>query len=211
VFNLNSGDTYTITAPLYNGNKNKQNISFMFVVNDAEAAKTLPQITETLGSAKANATFFISGMFVANNLELTKNIASKFELGNYGFTGKKLNITDKNKIKDEIVFCHNIVKSVTDNDMNLFTPPGMFYNKTTLSASDDLGYKMILPTVRPATIDWSAADRNLVKSYATANVSAGDIILLYPTEATKNVLAEIISYFLERNFFIVSVGKNIVE
>jgi peptidoglycan/xylan/chitin deacetylase (PgdA/CDA1 family) len=207
VFSLDLGNTYIgIVAPLYNGKKDGSNVAFMFVVDDIKSSAAITAIMGTLTNANAGATFFVSGMFVGSNLELTKELSDDFEVGNYGFSNIKLNINDKVKIKNEIIFCNDLIKSVTGKDTKLFTPPQQLYNKTTLTAASELNYKTILPTARNATINWTTADTNLVASYATEGVKAGDIILFRPTAAAVQSLARIISYFLEQNFNILSVS-----
>jgi peptidoglycan/xylan/chitin deacetylase (PgdA/CDA1 family) len=195
VFTLDLSQTYVgITAPLYNGNTNNKNISFIFVIDKNTNTTVLPQIIDTLKNARAHSTFFVSGSWVAGNIELTKTLSADFELGNYGFTNAKLNINDSNKIKGEILYCHDIVKSVAGVEMNLFMPPDMEYNKTTLSAAESLGYRTILPTRN--------ADINKPK--------AGDLILMYITKSNAETLSKTIANLLAQNFHIVSVGSNII-
>jgi len=208
VFTLNVDRTFLgITAPLYSGSRDTKTVAFMFIVNDNAHAANLPFITGSLNTAKAGATFFVSGMFAGNNMEMVKNLGDGFELGNHGFSGARLNITDKSKITTEIVFCRDIIKAVSGKTPALFTPPDLLYNRTTLGVAGELGYKTVLPTARRVTINWATADTNLVLSYATHDTKGGDIIMFRPTTATMQSIARVIAHFLERGFKIVSVGS----
>jgi peptidoglycan/xylan/chitin deacetylase (PgdA/CDA1 family) len=195
VFAVDTSETYVgITAPLYSGNTNTKSVSFMFIVDGNTNGDTVTQITDILKNARSRATFFVSGSWVANNIELTRTLGEEFELGNHGFTAAKLNISDKNKIKSEIENCHNIVASVTGIKMKLFTPPEQKYNKNTLSVAENLGYKTVLPTQKD-----------------TDEYKSGDLILIPANSSTVNDLARVISALLSRNFHIVSVGDNIAQ
>ncbi|MDR1917759.1 MAG: polysaccharide deacetylase family protein [Christensenellaceae bacterium] len=193
VLTVDISETYVgITAPLYSGNTHTNSVSIMFVVDDNTDSNTITQISNTLQNARSNATFFVSGRWVTRNIETTRTLAEKYELGNYGFTATKLNIGDKNKIKSEIENCHNLVLSATNIRMNLFSPPEQKYNKNTLSVAENLGYKTILPTQKD-----------------NDDYSAGDLILLPANDETAKNLARIISGILAKNLHIVRVGDNI--
>lgn len=208
VFNLDLDRTYINTsAPLYNGSRDTKQVAFMFVVDNNDDANNLPVIMQALTNANASATFFISAATVLDNLGLVQQLGAQFELGNYGFSNIPLNIADKHTIAEEIAVCDSLIKSVTGQQMTLFTPPDGLYNKNTLGMADNLGYQTILPTSRKVSIDWDNTDTNLVASYATYDTQAGDIILLRPVDATRLAISKIIASFLSRDLTITSVGN----
>ncbi|MDR0384241.1 MAG: polysaccharide deacetylase family protein [Christensenellaceae bacterium] len=209
VFTLNLDKTYVgITAPLYNGNPNKNYVSIMINVYD-DFDEVLPNIISTLKNAKASATFFVGGVWVMKNHALLQQMSREFEIGNHGYTHADLNIADENKIRSEILNTHALVKSITGVEMTLFAPPSMAYNKTTVKVAESLNYKTILRTQGKDTIDWRDQDEQLIFQRATKDIKNGDLILMHPTKATAAVLARILSYYLEKGFQIVSVSKNI--
>jgi peptidoglycan/xylan/chitin deacetylase (PgdA/CDA1 family) len=193
VFSVDTSESYVgITAPLYSGNTNTKNVSFMFIVSGSTDSSTLTKIINTLKNARSGATFFVSGSWAAKNIETIRALAAEFEIGNYGFSAVKLNISDKNKIKSEIENCHNLIMSVADVKMNLFTPPEQKYNKNTVSAAESLGYRTVLPTQN-----------------STGEYNSGDLILLHANTDTADGLAQTVSVLLTNNFHIVSVGDNL--
>lgn len=206
-FNLNTNQTYlSITAPLYNGSRDTNKVAFMFIVDSTAAANNLPPIFQALTDAQAQATFFVSGASAVNNLATIQQIATQFELGNYGFSNTNLNIADKNLISEEISVCDSLIHALTGQKMRLFTPPDCLYNKNTLGIAANLGYQTVLPTVRKVAIDWDNTDSNLVAAYATYDTKAGDIILLRPTTATTQCISKIIASFMQRDLVVTSVG-----
>ena len=59
------------------------------------------------------------------------------------------------------------------------------------------------------TIDWRDKDESLVFSRATKNLKGGDLILMHPTEHTKNALKKILDYYKENGFSAVTVSEHI--
>ena len=190
VFTMDLSETFVdITAPLYSGDARSKSVSFMFTVDETATAANVTQITQSLENARSSATFFVSGGWVGKNIELTRTLAQKYELGNYGFSGGKLNLSDSAKIKNEIEQTHNLVSSVANYKMKLFTPPEQKYNKTTLSAAEGLGYTTVLPTQK-----------------TTPGYKGGDLILIPVNADTADDLDRIISNILSQNLRIVCVG-----
>lgn len=184
-----SGTFVDITAPLYSGDTRSKSVSFMFAVPVDAAAADITRIIGSLENARSSATFFVSGNWVANNIESTRVLAAKHELGNYGFSGGNLNLDNSAKIKNEIENTHNLVSSVAGYKMKLFTPPAQKYNKTTLSAAESLGYTTVLPTQKTAP-----------------GYRGGDLILLPVNAETANGLDKMIADILSQNLWVVPVG-----
>ncbi len=206
VSTLNVSHTYlTVTAPLSNGKRDSNQIGLMFIIDDAELAHNLTPILETLNRAEATATFFFTGTAAINNLELLQNLASNHKLGNYGFSNIALNIADKNLITEEIRLGDALIKSLVHTQMQVFTPPNNLFNKHTLAMAQNLDYTTVLPTDRGVVIDWKTATNNVVLSYATYNVQAGDIIVLKPTTATMQCFSQVAADYLTKGLKITSL------
>ena len=59
------------------------------------------------------------------------------------------------------------------------------------------------------TIDWRDHNTNLIFSRATKNMQNGDLILMHPTENTKDALKDIIKAYQNAGFSVVTVSENI--
>ena len=165
VLNLNVNQTYLrVDAPLANGNRNGQYVGLVFIVDNDTAADCAAQMLPTLANARANATFFITGTTATNNLAALNDIAEQCEIGNYGFTHTALNLADKNLISDEINLGGSLLRNLTGKTPRFFTPPDGLFNKNTLAMAQNLGYRTVLPTDRPVSINWDTADSNLVQA-----------------------------------------------
>lgn len=206
VSTINVNQTYlTVTAALTNGDRNSNQIGLMIIIDDPQLANNLLTMLDTLNTAAAKATFFFTGNSAINNLEILQTIAQDYELGNYGFSNTALNIADKNLITEEIRLGDALIKSLTQTQMKIFTPPSGLLNKHTLAMASNLGYTTVLPTDRNTVIDWDTADSNLVLSYATYQTKSGDIIALKPTVATMQCFAQLIATYTTNGLQVTSL------
>jgi|GEM_PF-2033318 len=208
VSTINVNQTYlSVNAPLANGERDSNQVALMFIIDEPKLADNLGSILQTLTRAEAKATFFLTGATAINNLELLQNLATNHELGNYGFSNTALNIADKNLITEEIQLADALTNSLVHTQMKIFTPPMGLFNKHTLAMAQNLGYTTVLPTDRGTVIDWDTTDSNLVLSYATYHIQAGDIVILKPTTATMQCFAQIVTNYLNQGLEITSLGR----
>lgn len=203
---INIDKTYlSVTAPLSYGSRTSNQIGLMLIIDDPKLADNIPEILDTLQRFEASATFFFTGTAAINNLELLQAIADRYELGNYGFSNRALNSADKNFISEEIRLGDALVSSLVHKNMQVFTPPTGAFNKHTLAMAQNLGYTTVLPTNRDAVIDWDTTDSNLVLSYATYHIKAGDIVALKTTTATMQCFAQVAAAYTAQDLKIISL------
>lgn len=193
-------------SAIYYGNKNSNKVSLMF--NVYWGTEYLNDILSVLKQNNITTTFFVGGKWVETEPEILKQIYNDgHEIGNHGYFHKDHDKLSYNQNKEEISYCHTLVKKTINYDMNLFAPPSGAFNKTTLNVANELGYKTIMWS--KDTIDWRDKDSELVYSRATKNVMGGDLILMHPTQHTLNALNKIIDYYKSKNLEVVTVSNNI--
>lgn len=195
-------------SAIYHGNRENANVSFM--VNVYEGADVVEKMVETFDSFGVKATFFVGGCWADDNeFTLKKIVNSGHELANHGYFHKDHKKLSFEKNKEEISNNGVIVKALCGVKMDLFAPPSGSFSESTLEACSDLGYKLIMWS--KDTIDWRDKDARLVFSRATKNPSNGDLILMHPKEHTLSVLGDIIKFYKDAGFNIVTVSNNIAE
>ena len=89
----------------------------------------------------------------------------------------------------------------------MFAPPSGAYNKHTINACRNLGYKVIMWS--KDTIDWRDKDANLIYTRATKNAKGGDLVLMHPTKATAEALPNILKSYQNNQLRAVTVTENI--
>ena len=206
------GKDKTITAfksyngVIYAGNEESNKVAVM--INVYWGTEYLEDMLASLDKYNAKATFFVGGTWVEEYPELLVQIKNKgHEIGNHGTHHKEHGKLGYQMNEKEIQDCHNSVLRVAGINMNLFAPPGGSYNKNTTEAATNLGYKTILWT--KDTIDWRDQDENLIYTRATENIQSGDLILMHPTNATRNVLDKILEKITSKGLTLDTVTNTI--
>lgn len=210
VFGVNYNSTETETSAsqgaVYQGNTSSNKISLM--INVCWGTEYLGDMLKILEEKNVKVTFFVGGVWAADNEEILIQMVEKgHEIGNHAYSHKDHDKLTKESSRQEILTTHNLVKSIVGKEMNLFAPPSGAYNSQTVEVAKELGYKTIMWT--RDTIDWRDQDVNTIYNRAINNAKGGDLILMHPTEATKNALPKIIDALQSQGFELVSVSDNI--
>lgn len=194
--------------PIYRGNAQKKNVSLMF--NVYENTKTVNEIIDVLNEKGVKATFFVGGCWADDNEKTLVRIVSEgHEIANHGYFHKDHKKLSYDKNKQEIELTGKIINGLCGVMPNLFAPPSGSFSDVTLSVADELGYKVIMWS--KDTIDWRDDDLSLIFKRATKNLTNGDLVLMHPKPHTKNVLGDIIDYYKENGFSVVTVSQNISD
>ena len=179
----------TLSA-IYKGNVEKKNVSVMFnVYENTEVVNGIIDVLDEKG------------------VTLVRIVNSGHEVGNHGYFHKDHKKLNYDGNYQEISLTLKIVKALCGVKPSLFAPPSGSYSEQTLKASYDLGSKVIMWS--KDTIDWRDSDLSVIKKRATQNVTNGDLILMHPKIHTLKVLPEIIDYYKESGYSVVTVSENI--
>jgi len=192
--------------PYYNGDKNKKQVSLMF--NVYENSEVVNSILDVLNENKVKSTFFIGGSWAVKNGETLKRIVSEgHEIGNHGYSHKDHDKLDYQGNEKEINLSEVVIYALSGIKTNLFAPPSGAFDKTTLKVCEEKGYKVIMWS--KDTIDWRDHDKTLVFKRATENLENGDFVLMHPKTHTLSALQEILDYYKNNGFSLVTVSENI--
>ena len=193
-------------SAIYNGNREKNNVSLMF--NVYENTEIVNSIIDTLDSFNAKATFFVGGCWADDNAKtLERIINSGHELANHGYFHKDHKNLNYQKNKDEIYNTGVVVKALCGAELSLFAPPSGSFSTLTLEVAEELGYKVVMWS--KDTIDWRDKDQAKVFKRATEGVSNGDLILMHPKEHTLLALPLILEYYERVGLNVVTVSENL--
>lgn len=172
------------------------NDGVLLTFNVYQGAKEVEEIVKILTDYGVSATFFIGGCWAKKNQETVKLIDEKgFTIGSHGYyhydhssLNYKQNITEIQKSID-------LLESIINKKITLFTPPSGAYNKSCLKASESLGLTTVMWSVD--TIDWRDHDKDIIISRAN-KVNNKDILLMHPTPETVCALPQIIENILSK-------------
>lgn len=116
--------------------------------DDGPDPRFTPQILAILEKYDVPATFFVVGKFAEKYPDIVEaEIAGGHEVENHTYTHPNLKKDTFLKDKDEIKNCGEVIKKLTGRQPHFFRPPKRLYNKDTLVAASELGYKTVLWTI----------------------------------------------------------------
>lgn len=198
----------TYNGVIYAGNEKSNKVALM--INVYWGTEYLNDMLNILDKYNVKCTFFVGETWVNDYPQICQDIYNRgHEIGNHGTNHKEHGKLDYQGNYNEINKCTNTVERLLNIKMNLFAPPGGGYNSKTVEAANDLNYKTILWT--KDTIDWRDKDEKLIFERATKNVVSGDLILMHPTEQTKNALEGIIEMIISKKLTLDTVSNTIKD
>lgn len=191
---------------IYGGDTSSNNVSLMINVYwGTEYVETMLAIFKKYN---VKTTFFVGGTWAKENPNVLKRMANEgHEIASHGTNHKEHGKISYEQNLTEIQTCHEIVKHITDIQMELFAPPGGSYNKNTITAAEFLGYKTIMWT--RDTIDWRDKNTSLIYNRAVTNMCGGDLILMHPTANTVEALTNIICYAQGHGLNVTTVSETL--
>lgn len=190
----------------YRGDAESGKVSLMF--NVYGGADYIPGILDTLDAFGVKATFFIGGCWADDHTQTLREIAARgHELGNHGYFHKDQDKLSLSANKEEILRCHDLVKSLAGKEMSLFAPPSGTYSENTVNAAESLAYKVIMWS--KDTIDWRDHDATLIFSRATEGIEGGDLVLMHPTEETAEALPSVLAFYKEKGLAQCTVSETL--
>lgn len=191
---------------IYNGNRENNNVSLMF--NVYENTEVVNGILDVLSEYGAKSTFFVGGCWADDNAETLKRIVGEgHEIANHGYFHKDHKQLNYEKNREEIYLTGLIINALCGVEPKLFAPPSGSFSSDTLNVAHELGYKVIMWS--KDTIDWRDNDTKKVFERATQNLTGGDLVLMHPKEHTLKALPEILQYYKNAGFSVVTVSENI--
>jgi probable sporulation protein (polysaccharide deacetylase family) len=191
-------------GPIYKGSERSKGVAI--TVNVDWGSEYLPDMLSIFEATGIKATFFITGRWAKNNIELAKLIFdSGHEIGNHGYSHKDHSKLDYAQNRSEIERTQVILERIIGKAPKFFAPPSGAYNRDTLKASEDLGCEVILWSID--TIDWKRDGADNILSRVKKKLHGGGIILMHPTDQTLEALPSIIKEIGDRKFEIISLEE----
>jgi peptidoglycan/xylan/chitin deacetylase (PgdA/CDA1 family) len=185
----------------------KKRIAITF---DAGAtAKFTPAILAALKQNKVKATFFLTGIWVADNPELTRQIAKAgHELGNHSYSHRKFTDLNNQEVASELMRTEHLIKNLTGKSTKpYFRAPYGARNPRVLHIAANLGFRSIFWTVD--SLDWAPSQTpEQVYNRVLASVGNGSIVLFHlSSNKTAAILAKLLSELKARGYELVTISK----
>ncbi|MBI2049160.1 MAG: polysaccharide deacetylase family protein [Parcubacteria group bacterium] len=193
------------------GDSSQKQVIFTF--DGGSGVESGEAILSTLKKHGVVGTFFLTGKFAEQNLELVKKIAvDEHEIFNHTYSHPNLTDLSENKIKEEFERTDAIIQNLTGKSTKpYFRAPYGARNARVLEAAGKSGYQSVYWTVD--VLDWkeSAGFTALqAKERIVKNLAPGTIYLMHIGDTiTGTVLDEVFTEIELRGYRIVSLTNGI--
>ncbi|MCM1399985.1 MAG: polysaccharide deacetylase family protein [Clostridium sp.] len=145
------GEHYEDSLPIYCVETDEQVVSLTF--DAAWGDEDLQDILKILDKHNCKATFFVTGDWAARYPDAIKRIyKSGHDLGNHGANHKHMTELSSGEMLEEIEGCHDLIKTMTGVDMELFRAPYGDYDERVILAAKSRHYYTIQWDVD--SLDW---------------------------------------------------------
>ncbi len=200
-----SGSVYNrnIEKPILRGMDDSKYIAFACNVDWGN--EVLGEMLYILENENVKITFFVTGRWSEKYPELLDDIIEGgHEIASHGhrhLNYSKLSLEDN---LEQIIKAERIIMKHTKIKPELFSPPSGAYNKNTLIAARQLGYRTILWSID--TIDWRKGSTKdiIINRVLESENHGGSIVLMHPKEETVKALRHLIVSFREKG---IEVGR----
>ncbi|RUS46308.1 polysaccharide deacetylase family protein [Cohnella sp. AR92] len=171
--------------PIYRGNSLKPMVGLM--INVAWGEEYLPSILRTLDEEKVKATFFFDGSWLSKHVDIAQDILKKgHEASNHAYSHPNMSALGSVRQRQEIVKTENLLRTKLGVENKWFAPPSGDFNQRTVEIAREQGLQTVLWTLD--TVDWKKPPASSVINKVYARAGAGTLILMHPTETTRDGL-----------------------
>jgi peptidoglycan/xylan/chitin deacetylase (PgdA/CDA1 family) len=177
--------------------------------DDGPHSEATPAALNVLSRHQIPATFFLSGMNVARNRSLVKEISEQHHtIGIHGFHHTRSASFSLRRSKNEIEKTEKEITGIVPLKSRLFRPPFGFFSWNTIRAARELHYRLVMWTV--LTGDFRSWENNKIIEKTMKNLLPGSILVFHDNDLTKNkitsLLIECIERIRERGFSFSSIS-----
>ncbi|TDQ39693.1 polysaccharide deacetylase family protein [Aureibacillus halotolerans] len=195
-------------SPVYKGNEGKNKVAFL--INVAWGNEYIPDILSTLKEHGVHASFSLEGRWARENIELARMIAQNgHDIGNHSYSHPDMTSLSKAEAKKEINRTNEVVEAVIGQRPVWFGPPSGAYNEVTIQAAAEEGMRTVLWTVD--TIDWKKPKPDEMVQRVDRLIHPAAIVLMHPTESTRDGLDAMIEKIEAKQLGITSVSALLSE
>ncbi len=199
----------TRQLPIYNVNRSDMAVSVTFdcAWNDED----IDDIIKVLSDNGCISTFFVVGNWAQRYPEAVKKLANAgHEIANHSMSHAKYTGLSKEKMKDDMNKCDDVIKELTGKSSNLFRPPYGEYNKDVVGACEETSRCCIQWDVD--SLDWMDYSAGEIANRVLSRTKSGSIILLHNgTKNTREALEKILPGLAEKGFKFATVSDLIYK
>lgn len=198
----------TPAQAIYQGNSGQKAVALCVNVDWGE--EYLPDMLKEFKEHKAQVTFFVTGQWAEKNPELIKQMnEAGHSIQNHGYKHLHFNNLSSPQAQEQIIKTEQIVEKLIDKKTVYFAPPYGEYNKSLVSAAEEINYSLIMWSID--TIDWELPSPDTIVKRVTNKLHDDAIVLMHPTKPTLESLPDLLTQIEKQGYKIETLDKIIVS
>ncbi len=168
--------------PIYSAKTDQKVLSLTFDISWGN--KMAPKVLDILKQENVKATFFLSGPWAENHVELVQRIKNEgHEIESHGQKHVDLNTLGREGAAKNIAQAHAILERLTGKAPTYVRPPNGAFDKNSVQGAKDLGYATVIWSVD--SLDWMNPGVDAIIRRTTTLIHPGAIILMHASDSCK--------------------------
>ena len=194
--------------PYYRGPTSEPRVALM--INVDWGNEFILDMLRVFDDYNASATWFLTGRWAAQALDLAKAIASAgHEIGNHGGWHGMASQMSRSEVTRLIQEGEDQILLASGQKPQLFAPPAGDFNKQTVAVAAELGYKTVLWTID--TVDWQRPAPTVIVDRVIGKINSGSLVLMHPTKPTLEALPVILDHLITRGYQCVTASELLAD
>lgn len=196
-------------VPVYYVNTENKQVAISFdAAWGADKTEKIMQICDEYG---VKATFFLVGMWVEKYPDMVKKISDNgFEIGTHSNTHPDMTKLSKEQQNLELLTSINLIKNITNKDVELFRAPYGAYNDNLIETAENLNLITVQWDVD--TLDWKGIGAMEITNRVLNGVRNGSIILCHNnSDHILEALPIMLDRLTKKGYKVTPVGDLIIK
>lgn len=168
--------------PIYSAKTEEKVVALTFDISWGQ--KMAPKVLDVLKAEGVKATFFLSGPWSKQHVELVKRIQTDgHEIESHGQAHVDLNTLGREGAAKNIAAAHAILADLTGKGPSYIRPPNGAFNPESVQAAKELGYATVIWSVD--SLDWKNPGVETIINRTVKLSHPGAIILMHASDSCK--------------------------
>jgi polysaccharide deacetylase family sporulation protein PdaB len=193
--------------PIYSAKTDQKVIALTFDISWGKVMA--PKVLDILKESKVPATFFLSGPWSKNHVELVTRIKTDgHEIESHGQEHVDLNTLGRDGTVKNIGAAHAILQELTGRAPSYIRPPNGAFDKNSVQGAKDLGYATVIWSVD--SLDWKNPGVDTIINRSTRLIHPGAIVLMHASDSCKQTdqaLPTVIKTLRDQGYTFVSLDQ----
>lgn len=193
--------------PIYSAKTDEKVVALTFDISWGK--KMAPKVLDVLKQENVKATFFLSGPWAKNHVEMVQRIKEDgHQIESHGQEHVDLNTLGRERAGRNIAAAHSILQELTGRAPSYIRPPNGAFDKVSVQAAKDLGYATVIWSVD--SLDWKNPGVDTIVRRTTKLIHPGAIILMHASDSCKQTdqaLPQVLQTLRQQGYKFVSLDE----